>query len=245
MTFCGIEFIIPIVFVLSLSLLFLVLWTSRFISSSHFKQNRRLLYDHTLVPVTSENIKTVTKLRKTLLKRMLRVLKKYNIDYVISHGNLIEAVRGSPIIQDDDIDIRIASYSFDNWMKYCKSLGSDGIDRKNGLILDHRVHDREKQKYNGIQLFLLDPEKIVKNMNTKFKDIHVDVVVSNCGSSFWINYDSSFLTPPKEITYMGIKGVKIPADYNVISDLLRKDYGKDFIVPLKKSFEINGKFYYN
>ena len=75
---------------------------------------------------------------KVILKKLVKIFDEYNINYVLSHGNLIEVVRGEIIPQDDDIDIRLDNKTFDNWMDYCYSISKNDngeyIDYENNLI---------------------------------------------------------------------------------------------------------------
>ena len=133
--------------VILLSIFILIVMTLSIITIDKYKIGE-LRFDHTKISVNDENLKIVRGIMKSLLRKVVNILDKYNVNYVLGHGNLIEITRGKVIEQDDDIDIRIENNSFDNWMKYCNSIKSGNgefIDYTNGIILDHRAKDENNK----------------------------------------------------------------------------------------------------
>ena len=169
--------------------------------------------------VTSENYKHVLNQRKTLLSKLTSVLKEHDIKWVLGHGNLIECVRGEPIYHDDDIDIRLDIDDIHKWIQYQNSC-VNGIDEKYGLKYDDRYCQIEKQKYNGIQVELIETMPPFR--------IHADIVFNIVGSDFWLNY---------LIDYDSIKPVRyldcdcyIPNDDDTARVLITQ-YGNNYLIP--------------
>ena len=58
------------------------------------------------IDITRDNYLYVREYKKQLLQNITKLLNTLNIRFVISHGNLIEYERGTPIYHDDGVDIR-------------------------------------------------------------------------------------------------------------------------------------------
>ena len=215
-----------------------------------------LKFQHTKVLVTDKTLKYVRLYKKELLKRITKVLHVNNIQYIISHGNLIEYTRGEPILHDDDIDIRFNNKDFNKWEKYCLTLiekNGKYYDYKNSLIYDGRAIDFDRQKNNGIQIILYienivninnEDLKILKECPDKklIDNIHIDLVVCNAISSFWSNQCNVFNEPLRKITYLEVPNVSIPS-VKMTKKILIKDYGDDYIIPLIKSKRVSSNEY--
>lgn len=225
--------------VILLSIFILIVMTLSIITIDKYKI-RELMFDHTKISVNDENLKIVRGIMKSLLGKVVNILDKYNVNYVLGHGNLIEITRGKVIEQDDDIDIRIDNNSFDNWMKYCNSINKNNdeeyVDYTNGIILDNRTKDEQQQMKNGIQIKLL-------NNNTIFKNVHFDLVVAKTSkSNIWIDYSEAFKNKLVETKFLETT-VKIP-DKKTTKKLLTKEYGKNYMIPLKKVIKDNNNYKY-
>ena len=186
-------------------------------------------FQHSGMPITKDSYAFVQKSKHNLLNGISTVMAKYQIRYVISHGNLIEFVRGRPIYHDDDIDIRFDVRDFPKWEQYCNSL-KNGIDAEHNLIWDDRIHDFSRQRDNGIQARLISctTDKIDSKSGHKY-DVHCDVVASQVQSSFWNNYDLAFETSLRPVMYMG-STVYVPTKEKAHT-LLHLEYGSDYMIP--------------
>ena len=71
------------------------------------------------VQITDQTYTYVYKYKQELLKQLTKLLDDLGIEFVISHGNLIEYERQSPIYHDDDLDLRFNVEQFDRWMEWC------------------------------------------------------------------------------------------------------------------------------
>ena len=184
-------------------------------------------YQHNFkVKVNKQSYEYVTQYRHQLLSNIAKLLDNLDIKYVISHGNLIEYVRGKPIYHDDDIDLRFDINDFWKWERYCKNL-NNLLDYKYNLKYDHRIFDTKKQLYNGIQVKLI--EFINTNNIKEFNmDIHCDLVASNVGSKIWKDYNIDY-SNIRKIKYLGVN-TYAPShhDYDYV---LKKEYGKKYMIP--------------
>ena len=178
-------------------------------------------YQHCDVLITEKNYAVVTDTRRRLIAGVTSALERHRVRYVLGHGNLLEFVRGEPIVHDDDVDIRIHRDDLDRWMGYCLEAGEK--DEARALSLrDARRTDRGAQARNGMQLWLLD------DPHPHF-DVHVDVVSSTVPDPVWIDYHPAFETPLRRTTYLGVL-VWVPSA-EAARKLLIQEYGIDYLVP--------------
>lgn len=177
-------------------------------------------------PITDETYTYVYRYKQELLRRLTALLDSIGVRFVVAHGNLIEFVRGSPIYHDDDLDLRFAAQDMEKWMNWCKTQQGTEFPAHN-LAFDGRLHDREKQESNGIQVRLINPPYASEACATM--DVHADLVTSRTKTSdFWMAYD---------LDYSGIRRTRfMGADTWVPSladahRLLAAQYGAFYTVP--------------
>ena len=191
--------------------LLLIIFNIMYRKKDTFQHNNQLL--------TVDSYVYVKEHRRQLIKNVTKLMDELDIKFVLSHGNLLEFVRGKPILHDDDIDIRFDKKDFDKWKEYCQDP-----DNKNkyNLVFDNRFNEIDKQLINGIQIRLnsFNNEKELKTFPDI--DIHVDFVSASIDSNIWIPYDIDF-DKKREITYLGEK-CYVPSKEDS-HKVLKKDYG--------------------
>ena len=190
-------------------------------------------YQHNELIVNEDNLKYCNEVKKQLLHNVSSLLKKLNIKFVISHGNLIEFTRKKPIYHDDDIDIRICSEDFDKWVSYCKNLNCL-VDNQYNLKFDERLFAIELQKVYGIQINL---NNFINNnnINEYNMEIHCDVVLNTIESETWIKYDIDF-NNLREVKYLGT--ITYAPSEEDTDRILKKEYGENYIKPNFKSYSL-------
>lgn len=190
-------------------------------------------YQHNELIVNEDNLKYCNEVKKQLLHNVSSLLKSLNIKFVISHGNLIEFTRKTPIHHDDDIDIRMCAEDVDKWINYCKNLNCL-VDNKYNLKYDHRIFNFEEQKDNGIQIRL---NNLINNNNIKIynMDIHCDLVLNTIESETWIKYDIDF-NNLREVKYLGTT-TYAPSEEDT-DRILKKEYGENYIKPNFKPYSL-------
>lgn len=165
------------------------------------------------IDVTSEKYEHVLSEKKKLLKSVDILLRKLDITYVISHGNLIEYERNKPIYHDDDIDIRIKDEDMEKLNKYA---GNFILERELNIMIFSSL-DRTtfyKVQTCGVSKFNIG--------------ICVDIVTNLDTYSDFILYDIDF-NNLREIEYLDVKTFA-PSKEDT-ERLLAKEYGKDWIIP--------------
>jgi len=183
-------------------------------------------FQHSGFRITEESFRKVTEVRRQLLRGVVSVLEENDIRYVISDGNLLEIARGKKIVQDDDIDIRIHTDDLEKWMRYCRI---SEVDKARNLDLrDDRRLSIEKQKENGIQIFLLNYSEDLEEV--KSVGAHVDVVPASAATSIWINYEDAFTQPLRRVTYLDTE-VFVPS-VEMTHEMLVRTYGKKYMIPV-------------
>lgn len=105
---------------------------------NHLFGSKQLRFQHSKLIINEERYNTIREHKRVLLKNITNVLHKLDIKYVIAHGNLLEYVRGSPIVQDDDLDIRFDVKDIKKWEKYVSSL-KNNKDPNNKLFIKKRL----------------------------------------------------------------------------------------------------------
>ena len=84
---------------------------------------RPLRFTHSRVVVTDATLNSARSEKKVLLAKLVAAFRDIGVrHYFISDGNLLEYHRNQPIIQDDDIDVRVSDQDFDLWKLYCDSV---------------------------------------------------------------------------------------------------------------------------
>lgn len=163
--------------------------------------------------------------KKQLLYNITKLLDKLNIQFVISHGNLIEYERKKPIYHDDDLDIRMNVNDLEKWSKFCNE--NDMILPEYNLKFDGRFKKINLQLINGIQCRLIhfyNKYKIpVYKMN-----IHCDLVANIVSSTFWMNYNIDY-NNLRKIVYLGVN--TYAPNKNDTIKVLQSQYGKDYLIP--------------
>jgi len=185
-------------------------------------------FQHNNIEITEKTYTYVSEYKKQLLLNITRLMNNLDIKFVISHGNLIEYQRGSPLFHDDDLDIRFNVDDIDKWEIFCKE--NDANLNKYNLRFDNRFHDIKRQKYNGIQCWLI---KFSNNHNiqefTEF-DIHCDFVANNVEFKFWPDYKVNYLNSRK------VKYLDVDTFAPSIEDthkVLCMEYGENYMIPDK------------
>lgn len=195
--------------------------------------NSKRFQHNTRIKVNKQSYEYVSQYRHQLLSNVAKLLDDLDIKYVISHGNLLEYVRGEPIYHDDDIDLRFDINDFWKWERYCKNL-NNRLDDKYNLKYDKRIFNPKRQLYDGIQI------RLIKFMNTdnikEFNmDIHCDLVASKVPHRTWMNYHIDY-SNLRKIKYLGTN-TYAPSLYD--SDyVLKTNYGKNYIKPNYKTYNI-------
>ena len=154
--------------------------------------------------------------RQQLLAATVGMLEAQSIRYVLAAGNLIEHVRGAPILQDDDLDIRIHRSDVD---KLASSPVAPGLD-----FSDARARNATAMRINGVQYGLLRPFRGLPPLA-----VHIDVVPSNVALGPWISYDYAFTQPLRTIRYMGVS-MSAPSQ-EATHALLSLAYGPRYMTP--------------
>jgi hypothetical protein len=177
--------------------------------------------------VNKNTYEYVKQYKQQLLENLAKLFDDINIKYVISHGNLIEYLRGSPIYHDDDIDLRININDYDKIKNYFNK-NNNKLEKYN-LKFDERIlsHYENVFKFNGSQCWLI---KFNNKYNiTEYKmDIHADIVLNKVGSNFWLNYDINY-NDLQKIKYYNVS-VYIPNKKDCEKVLITQ-YGKKWIIP--------------
>ena len=194
----------------------------------YFQHNKKTI-------VTKESYKYVSNVKQQLLNNIVKLLNKLNIKYVLSHGNLIEIIRKKKIYHDDDIDIRMDIDDLNKWKNYCYNLNSL-YDYEFNLKYDSRIFNINKQKYNGIQVWLIkfNNKNNIKEFNM---DIHCDLVFNKVGyNKFWHDYNIDF-NNRKKIKFLDVN-THIPSD-NDTKKMLEYGYGANYMVPNYKLYNLD------
>lgn len=184
----------------------------------------KIIFQHSKIMITRKTYNYVKRYKHELFKNITQVLKKHNIKFVIGYGNLLEYVRGEPIIHDDDIDIRFDIEDFPKWENYCRSL-KNKFDKENNLIYNDRFHNFRLQKHKGIvvKLYKFDSKGVDYN-----KSIWCDLIPSVVSFKFWNDY-KIFHKPLIQIKYL--ESVAYIPDKKLTNDILTKTYGKNYLIP--------------
>lgn len=230
-------------------ILFLIFKKKKFENFSntlYFQHNNK-------IEVNEKTYNYVREYKKILLSKVVNILKKKNIKFVISGGNLLEYYRKDIIYQDDDIDIRFDYNDFNKWFNYCLTLKKDKdtghfYDIKKGIKLCHRTNQKNKQLQNGLQIWLI-PEKFKKL--EKYKeyfnklDLHMDVVSSYLPfkkGNFWPDVQYFFNSELQIVKYLDTK-VYIPNESN-INKYLKDTYKETYMEPTYQVYKKNRIYYY-
>ena len=189
--------------------------------------------------VTHSLLQKVQNYKRILLQRIVSVFNANDIAYSLDAGNLLESLRGEVIPQDDDLDVRFDHCDWDKWEAYCRSLQkvttdqTRYVDVARNLTYDGRGHHFEKQKYNGIQARLLDLENPLppQGMKHSKKDeaMHVDIVTSKPGTTFWNNVEHFFTTPLRVKSYLSTDVTLPPVEMQ--HAYLSQKYGATYMTP--------------
>jgi hypothetical protein len=186
------------------------------------KKTRILLcYQHNSnIFITKENYDYVYLVKQQLLKHTTALLNELSVDFVISHGNLLEFHRGKPIYHDDDFDIRFRDSDF------LKMNENTLLFEKHNLIIDSY---RKNSNFYKLKLKTFHNPNEIK----VFPEIHVimDLVSHKTHDSFWIPYDVDF-SNKRKILFMD-QETFAPSLEDTIK-VLTLDYGNDFIIPHRK-----------
>jgi hypothetical protein len=185
-------------------------------------QFRMLSFQHNKTwRITNKTYSYVYEYKRELLSNLTRLLDDVGIRFVISHGNLIELARGTPIYHDDDLDLRFDERDFDKWMAFCQKPDVEEVMPEYNLVFDGRLKDAAAQKYNGIQVglvqFAYDGCDRCASM-----DIYADLVASRVQTNMWPAYDIDF-DNVRDVRFMGV-ATHAPSEADADA-VLRKQYG--------------------
>ena len=203
-------------------------------NSKEMSSNIQYFQHNMNVAITEKSYKYVRDYKKKLLLNMSNLLEDNKIKYVISHGNLIEYERGTPIHHDDDLDIRMDIEDLDKWVKFCNE--NDPIDKYN-LKFDGRFASPQDFQKNGIQCRLAKFEDFEFEM-----DIHCDLVPSITNAEpyirddgrfdkFWTDYDIDY-SNLRKIKFMGVD--TFAPNIEDSKRLLLRQYGEKYLIPWRK-----------
>jgi len=192
-----------------------------------FNQN-----DH--ITVTPHVYYYVREYKRQLVFFITKLLDDLNIKFVISHGNLIEYERGSPIHHDDDVDIRMNIKDCYKWVTFCKE--NNNATNYN-LVFDSRFKNKgiSSQQYDGIQCRLItfiNKQNINKQKIKEYKmDMHCDLVASivEC-KRIWSDYNIDY-SDLRKINYLGVE--TYAPNKNDTKRVLIRDYGINYLIPHK------------
>jgi hypothetical protein len=211
--------------------------TLRYLTYKINKINNINSFQHnTNVKINKDTYAYVLEYKRQLLKNITQLLNDLEIQFVISHGNLIEYERDKKIYHDDDLDIRFFVDDIDKWSTYCTNINNINNSMYN-LEFDNRFTNINQQKINGIQANLIQFDNI-KNIKTfPDMDIHCDLVANNINDFPWIFYDIDY-NNLREITYLDIN-TYAPSKEDTIR-ILKKEYGNSYMTPNKTyTFNVN------
>ena len=187
-----------------------------------FKQN-----DH--ITVTPHVYYYVREYKRQLVFFITKLLDDLNIKFVISHGNLIEYERGSPIHHDDDVDIRMNIKDCYKWVTFCEE--NNNATNYN-LVFDSRFKNKglSSQQYDGIQCRLIT--FINKQKIKEYKmDMHCDLVASIVECKWiWPDYNIDY-SDLRKINYLGVE--TYAPNKNDTKRVLIRDYGINYLIPHK------------
>jgi hypothetical protein len=192
-----------------------------------FKHNQ--FYDDA-PDVTPDTYNYVTEYKKQLLQSITSLLDDVGIKYVISHGNLIEYVRGKPIYHDDDIDIRYDERDFAKWIEFTKTKKSPMLLQYN-LRFDSRFNSEREQKMTGLHCNLINFKNTTDIVVYPRVFVNCDLVCSKLTTTkCWMNYDINF-DDLRKIKYYDIDTYcPNEADTNRV---LSTQYGENYLIPNK------------
>tara|TARA_Y100000991_G_C21873738_1_gene306325 strand:+ start:121 stop:822 length:702 start_codon:yes stop_codon:yes gene_type:complete len=208
-----------------------------FIILYRIKEKKRLLLQHTNIPLTSKIIKENYRDLSKMCIFFNKLFRKLNIRYVIGHGSLIEIERNSVIPYDNDIDIRIHNNDLQkliNYGKTCVKVGDRFYDPDNkDIFYENRIINKKNILNNGVQSFLITN-----------KNIHVDIVPMNVKvKEIWIDYDIAFHKKLRKKKYKDADNIYVPSK-KIAHKLLNQEYGF-FYKPIKEVIITKNKYYYS
>lgn len=194
-------------------------------------ENKPTTFQHNPnIKITKKSLRYTQEYKKQLLSCISKLLFDLDIKFTISHGNLLEHIRGKLIQHDDDIDIRFNIGDFDKWIKFCNSCQSSSLQKYN-LYFDDRFHDAKTQIHNGIQCRLIRFNKQRRMKTFKKMDIHCDLVCNIVHHPLWNVYDIDF-SKVQKVFYLGVETSTPSHDDSVY--ILKKQYGENYLTPDKQ-----------
>jgi hypothetical protein len=179
-------------------------------------------HHNTRIKVTPETYAYVREYKKQLLMNMTLLLNDLNIKFVISHGNLIEYERESPIYHDDDLDIRFDKNDLEKWISFLNT---------NSLKLNNYNLKLCKNILN-IYVFILIKFNNPGNILEYNMSIYCDFVINICSNKFWYDYDIDY-NNLRTITYLETTTFAPSKDDTI--HVLSNEYGKDYLIPDKRN----------
>ena len=192
----------------------------------------KFYFHNSKVQVTKYSYAYVYEYKRQLMSNLAKFLSDLKVNYVISHGNLIEYERGRLIYHDDDIDIRIdrndiPNVNFSLLSKYnLKLVESDYINhvRRMGFIQKKICY------WHHINLVEFKSRISLPNMT-----IFADLVCNRTNTIPWNEYDINYRNI-REIVYMETKTFA-PSKEDTLR-LLEKEYGENWITPNYEEYEL-------
>jgi hypothetical protein len=187
--------------------------------------NKNILYfQHNHRKITEEDYNYMIAYKRELLKNIGNLLDKLGIKYVISHGNLLEYTRGTPIYQDDDIDIRYDINDLDKWLEYCKSL-TKCSDIENNLTILRKIMGLGP--FKKMYIIKLRHFQYEHKVPFNFK-IWCDFIANDINIGTFGRYDV-FQEELRKIQYLGVD-TYVPNQI-LTEKLLSDEYGNNYIIP--------------
>ena len=136
----------------------------------------------------------------------------------------MEYERGSPIYQDDDIDIRFDVNDLEKWKKYVASL-KFGCDKENNLKIILKINLYIIS--NKLYLIRLIQFNYDKKINIKFR-IFCDFIPNNINRGSFGRYNV-FHKELRKIKYLGVD--TYAPNQELTEKVLKDEYGKNYLIP--------------
>lgn len=170
------------------------------------------------IPVTPSNYAYVRSCKQRLVREVTTLLDRLGIRFVLSHGNLLEWVRGRPIYHDDDVDLRFHEEDLPLWQSYLDA----GPENWKPPGLHIRAANRRQHFYKV---------ELVWPTTTRPRPFTVvlDLVVDRLANLIWVPYDKVNFDARRVIEYLGVR-TYAPSEEDT-NHVLTLDYGPHYLVP--------------
>jgi hypothetical protein len=165
------------------------------------------------VPVTPKTYAYVRDCKQQLVREVTSLLDRLGIRFVISHGNLLEWVRGRPIFHDDDVDFRFCEEDIPLWQAYLDASPEHWSPPGLRIVAANR-----RKHFYKVKIVSSSPKL----------QVVLDLVAHGTSDLVWIPYDIDF-DARREVEYMGVR-TYVPSETDV-AKVLKLDYGPNYLVP--------------